>query len=131
MAKTPAILALLMALAIAPNLHSTTRTLKRGPACKVEKDVDQHLFQLYVKPHDATPDYSPGKIRVLLRREYPDYMYVALEQETLKDGTLHVQVAISPEKEETYTINVLDEQKDDTLLLYSEKLRDIPVRKKP
>jgi predicted TIM-barrel fold metal-dependent hydrolase len=97
----------------------------------VEKDADQHLFQLYVKPHDATPDYSPGKIRVFLRREYPDYMYVALEQEAMKDGTLHVQVAISPEKQETYTITVLDERKERTLLLYWKKLRDIPARKKP
>jgi len=42
-------------------------------------------------------------------------MYVPLEHETLKDGRLHVQIAIIPDMEEKYTINVLDQQKKRTI----------------
>jgi hypothetical protein len=131
MVKRETLLFLLLVIASTPDLPGTTTQLKRGPKCRVEKEVDRHLFQVHVTPPAATADYAPGHLRIFLRREYPDYIYVPLEYERLKDGRLHVQIAISPEMEQKYTINVLDQQKDQLLLLFSEKLREIPLSKKP
>ena len=108
----------------------TTRTLEKGPPAKAEKEADDHLFQIYVLPPKRQKDYSPGEILIYLKREHPDYMYVPLKYDRLKDGRLHVQIAISPEKEKTYVLNVLDRQPDgQCLLLYSRNLRDIKNKK--
>ena len=108
-----------------------TKELKKGPPCLVEKAVDDHLFQIYVSPPKLNKDYTPGKIRIFLRRAYPDFLNVPLEYEKLKDGRLHVQIAINPEKQATYSISDLDKQRDEYLLLYWEELSKIKEVKRP
>ena len=109
---------------------AATRELEKGPPAKVSKKADKHLFQIYVVPPKASNNYKPGDVTIYLKREYPDYMYVPLKHKIEKDGRLHVQIAISPEKESTYTINVLDEQADgEILLLYSNALAEIGKQK--
>jgi len=119
-----------MALSFVAVAVGKTRDLEKGPPAKVEKEAEDHLFQIYVLPPKDQKDYSPGEIFVYLKREYPDYMYVALKHDKMKDGRLHVQIAINPEKEKTYVVNVLDKQSDgEYLLLYSKNLRDISTNK--
>ena len=108
-----------------------TKELKKGPPCLVEKAVDDHLFQIYVSPPKSNKAYTPGKIRIFIRRAYPDYLYVPLEYEKLKDGRLHVQIAISPEKQATYSITVLDKQRDEYLQLFWKELSKIKEVKRP
>lgn len=104
----------------------TTRELEEGPPAKVEKEAKDHLYQIYVTPPKTSKGYSPGEIIVFLLREFPDYMYVPLKHEVMEDGRLHVQIAISPEKETTYTVNVLDKQPNgEYLLLHSKALKSI------
>ena len=120
------VLVWMLAMSLVCVASAETRLLKSGPPAKVEKSVDKHLFQIYVTPPKATKQYSPGEITICLKREYPDYMYVPLKHAQGKDGRLHVQIAISPEKESTYTINVIDLQPDgETLLLFSKELKNI------
>jgi hypothetical protein len=47
----------------------------------------------------------------------------------MKDGRLHVQIAISPKKQGTYSITVLDEQPKEILISYWKKLSEIKVTK--
>jgi hypothetical protein len=107
--------------------NATTGTLPRGPAPKVLKTVDDHLFHVYVTPPKATRDYKPGEIVIMLQKKYPDYLYVSLTYEVLAEGTLKAQIAISPERVADYTVNVLDKQPDGNyMVLYSEPLKAIP-----
>jgi hypothetical protein len=110
-------------------LRAESKTLRKGPPSKVEKSIDDHLIQVYVTPPKADGKYAPGRIRVFLRREFPDYLYVPLATETMKDGRLHVQIAISPKKQGTYSITVLDEQPKEILISYWKKLSEIKVTK--
>ncbi len=106
--------------------NATTKTLPRGPAPKVFKTVDDHLFHVYVTPPKATRDYKPGKVVIMLKKEYPDYLYVSLTYRILAEGDLKAQIAIRPERVADYTVNVLDEQPDGKyLILYSESLSSI------
>jgi len=109
---------------------ATTTEMKRGPQCQVEKEVDSrlgHLFQIYVTPPKASDSYSPGHVRVYLERRFPEHLYVPLDCDKLPDGRLHVQIAVQPEKVDVYYVNVLDDQKPEMLLLFSQKLSDIPM----
>ncbi len=120
---------LLMAMVAFSFVHiaeARTRMLEKGPPAIVEKDANDHLFQIYVTPPKATKDYSPGEVTVYLRRAYPDYINVPMKHEVMEDGRLHIQIAISPEKESTYAISVLDKQADgEILLLFWEALKSI------
>jgi hypothetical protein len=108
------------------SVSATTTDLPRGPAPKVLKTVDDHLFHVYVTPPKATRDYKPGKVLIMLQKKYPDYLYVSLTYEVLTDGTLKAQIAISPENVAEYTVNVLDKQPDGKhLMLYSKPLKAI------
>ena len=122
---TTSAFALVAALAMPSFILAETKTLRKGPPCKVEKSVDMHLVQIYVTQPKPDGKYVPGRLRVFLRREYPDYLYVPLETSNLKDGRLHVQIAIIPAKQATYSITVLDYQPTEQLISYWEKLSDI------
>ena len=111
--------------------NAESKALPRGPSPEVLKTVDDHLFHVYVTPPKATRDYTPGKIVFMLQKKYPDYLYVSLTYQTLTDGTLKALVAISPERVDDYTVNVLDEQADGGhLMLYSKPLKAIARLKK-
>jgi hypothetical protein len=105
---------------------ATTKTLPQGPPAKVSKTVDDHLFHVYVTAPKAKADYSPGEVVIMLRKEYPDYLYVTLTHEVLADGRLKAQIAINPAKVVDYTVNILDKQPDgEYLMLYSKSLKEI------
>ena len=123
--------ALVAAWAVPNFLLAETKTLRKGPPCKVEKSVDQHLVQIYVTPPKPDGKYVPGRFQIFIRREYPDYLYVPLESSKLKDGRLHVQIAISPAKQATYSITVLDHQPTEQLISYWKKLSDINQANQP
>ena len=108
---------------LAGHVVAETKALPEGPPAKVTKQSDKYLFQIYVTPPEKSETYTPGEISIMLRRDSPDYLYVPLKHKLLKDGRLHVQIAITEKAESKYTIVILDEQKDGTdLLLYSNPL---------
>lgn len=122
-------LALVAVLTVPNVLYAESKELRKGPPCQVEKFVDEHLVQIYVTPPRPAGKYVPGRLQILLRREHPDYLYVPLESGKLKDGRLHVQIAISPDKQATYSITVLDLQPTEELLSFWEELPDIKETK--
>ncbi|MEX1095890.1 MAG: hypothetical protein WED34_07565 [Planctomycetales bacterium] len=111
-------------------VEAETKTLPKGPPAEVTKQADKHLFQIWITPPKKSNDYAPGEISIMLRCEYPDYLYVPLMYTKLKDGKLHVQIAISEESESKYSIVVLDRQKDNTTLdLFWKALPSIATEK--
>lgn len=120
------VLAILVAAVATSQLHAKTKMLPKGPPAVVTKSVEDHLIQIYVTPPTAQGNYVPGEFRVFLSRHYPDYLRVPLEAKRQKDGRLHVQIAITPDKFGEYSIMVHDEKTTETLLLYLQDLVDVP-----
>ena len=90
--------------------NATTKTLPSGPVTKVLKTVDDHLFHVYVTPPKAARDYTPGTIVIMLKKRYPDYLYVSLTYRVIAGGDLKTQIAINPEWVAEYTVNVMEQQ---------------------
>lgn len=119
-------LSLLFLLIVMPPVASATSTeIERGPPATVTKRVERHLYDIYVTPPKATKSYSSTEIWIYLRREYPDYMHVRLAHEAIQGGRLRARVAISPEREGTYSVYVYDHRKDRDLLLFKGNLNDL------
>jgi hypothetical protein len=101
--------ALALVLVVAPRAATATSVeIERGPPAFVTKQADDHLYDIYVTPPEATDSYAPGEIRIYLRRESPDYMHVRLAQDSVQDGRLHARIAISPEHEASYSVYIYD-----------------------
>jgi hypothetical protein len=103
---------------------ATTVMMERGPEAKVSVKRDDHLYDVYALAAPKGKDYTPGRLSIYLRREYPDYMHVPIQTDRLKDGRYHARIAISPEMESQYSIYVYDQQLqgDQLLLVFSGKL---------
>ena len=124
---------LLLVITLAVTCPATSPEMKRGPQCRVERaadEIDQQFVHLYLTPPAADRTYTPGHIRMFLARSWPE-LNVPLELDRLKDGRLHTKIYIHSTEDKWYTVNVIDEQKPEALLLFAGRISEIPIAGKP
>jgi hypothetical protein len=76
-----------------------------------------------------TKDYTPKRVVFQLSRLDPFYFQVNLAGETMPDGRIRLRIALPPDTDSKYSLQVIDIGAEPSHELFGGKLSDIPKPK--